>query len=699
LLLAASFTITAQAKQMHALLVGVSEYPSLSKDLQLKGPRNDVLRVRDVLLQRGFEQHNIKVLADGVSEAGLPTRNKILVELDRLAKTATKDDFVFIYFAGHGSQQPADRKTAEGRAEPDGLYEIFLPRDVGQWSGSIGKVENALIKTELRDAVDRILVKGAFVWGVFDACHAATLVRGAGSAVQYRQVNPKTLGIPQAILEASKNEASLSSSASKTPVIQSVQIGNVGGSAFFYASQTKEAAPEMVLPKDQADGEYYGLFSFTLMQALETGGAMTYRQMAQFILNRYGAMNETRVTPLFSGTSLDQPVFAQSTPTLQQWKIERGNTLTVQAGALSRLSEGTIMAVMADPLHKEDEAIGYLKLTQVSLTSSKANPIPFNGKPALSIKAITESSFARITQIPPQYSLSVSIDTSACPQNCRTLSVVNELKDAPTPVAGVAIKWTDNANSADVILKLQPDRIILLSPAMQGIDCERSGALCEQMATVMPDKKSPNYARELKKRLSESLHAISRSTNLLRIATSLNEPNLAPAKLELTLKVVKKDGTQQSIVQGQTPTLKAGDRINVQMRNNGLTAVDVTMLYADARYGINVLYPRQRGASNRLEARDSATLDIAIDDETSGIERILTIAVEAAKTQERADFSFLAQSPLAMTRNVKRDSLDPDVMAFMDAGYATHTTRGDKAAAPSSRTTMQVFTVNISKSD
>jgi hypothetical protein len=146
-------------------------------------------RARDVLTQRGFPPANIKVLADGVKDATLPTRTNILAELDHLAQMAKKDDFVFLYFAGHGSQQPADRSTAEGRAEPNGLYEIFLPRDVGMWSGTVGGIENALVKTEMRNAVDRILNKGAFVWAIFDSCHSATMVRGVDTGVRYRYVN------------------------------------------------------------------------------------------------------------------------------------------------------------------------------------------------------------------------------------------------------------------------------------------------------------------------------------------------------------------------------------------------------------------------------------------------------------------------------------------------------------------------------
>lgn len=704
LLIALLSSTLSEAKEMRALIVGVSEYPNLPQDFQLEGPRNDATRARNVLSQRGFAPANIKVLADGVNGAALPTRNNILAELDRLAKTASKDDFVFLYFAGHGSQQPADRKTAEGRAEPDGLYEIFLPRDVGKWSGSIGSVENALVKTEMRDAVDRILAKGAFVWGIFDSCHSATMVRGVDMGVRYRYVNPTALDIPQAELDAVVRDAPKTRGgpvAAESPIISTTSHEGAGGSVFFYAAQTREATPEMILPQSLDDGEYYGLFSFTVMDALETGTPMTYRQMAQYVLTRYGAMNETRVTPLFSGTALDKPVLFQDAPLVQQWKIERGGRdrdLVVNAGALARLSEGSIIAVMADPLAKSEAAVGYLRLTKVGLATSTAVPAEYNGKPALKPEAIPERSFARIMQTPPQYALRVSVDAKGCNKHCPPKDVVDSLRTSRTGVAGTVITWVDAPATGDVMLKLLPDRILLLPPSLQGADCAKSASTCKQSAALLSDARLHGVGGGLRDKLSESLHAIARTTNLLRLAASLPQASSNNSRLEVALKIVAKNGKEIPYSKDQVPTLHAGDRITVGLRNKGFSAVDVTMLYVDARYGINVLFPGGRGASNRLEPRASESFEVDITDDTVGLERMLTIGVEAAKTQERADFSFLAQSSLVANRGIETaDVSDQDVMAFMDAGYSAYRTRGDKTVpqAPSSRTSMQVFTLNI----
>ncbi|MEM8597872.1 MAG: caspase family protein, partial [Pseudomonadota bacterium] len=104
----------------YALLVGVSDYDESIGLSDLRGPANDVRLLRDVLNERG--DFTIRVLADGVEGAEIPTRDAILNAMDGLAETVIDGDFVYIHFSGHGTQQ-ADR----GGDETDGMDEVFLP--------------------------------------------------------------------------------------------------------------------------------------------------------------------------------------------------------------------------------------------------------------------------------------------------------------------------------------------------------------------------------------------------------------------------------------------------------------------------------------------------------------------------------------------------------------------------------------------
>ena len=137
----------AQAAERYALLVGVSEYPGLSERFQLPGSRNDVILYQRVLKERGFKSENVTVLADGIPGAQPPTRAAIVGQFASLAKKAAKGDYVFMLFAGHGSQQPA-RDLGPNNPEPDGLDETFLPRDIGKWDAPNATVKNAIVDDE-----------------------------------------------------------------------------------------------------------------------------------------------------------------------------------------------------------------------------------------------------------------------------------------------------------------------------------------------------------------------------------------------------------------------------------------------------------------------------------------------------------------------------------------------------------------------
>ena len=113
------------------------------------------------------------------------------------------------FLAGHGSRQPEVRPDREN-VKPDGLDEIFLPADVGRWDGPTARVTNAIADYEFRAWIQRILDKGALVWGIVDACHSGTMLRdvpGRKSLEKVRGVAPQELGIPEAAIERVRDKA------------------------------------------------------------------------------------------------------------------------------------------------------------------------------------------------------------------------------------------------------------------------------------------------------------------------------------------------------------------------------------------------------------------------------------------------------------------------------------------------------------
>jgi len=700
--------VVAAAPNYRALLVGVTTYPSLSKDEQLEGPANDVARMRELLLQRGVPEANIAVLAEAGGPAAWPTRANILAQLDRLARTARPNDYIILQMAGHGSQAPVPPGHPLAGEEPDGLFEIFLPRDVGKWTnppGGVGAaVENAIHDHEIRAAVDRMTAAGAFMWALFDACHSATLVRSAGAGsdeVRLRQVTPASLGVPASALDAAAAAARVTA-----PARSAATARPRGGSAFFYAAQTIEPTPEMRLPLGHPQRQPYGLFTFMVLQALESGVGMTYRQLAQYVLTRYGAINEVRATPLFSGTALDAPVFGQAAAPVAQWRLLEGSGLAMGGGALADVQEGAIVAILPTPIARLQERLGYAVVTRTDLTRAELRAVDHAGFAARSDAALKAGAVARLVQPAVSFVLNVAQDLSQCADPCLFRPALEQLVEASRAqgaVGGARVAWAGPGQSADLRLVASGNRLWLMPPSLAGqTACTREQGTARQAcltrlersvvsitaeATATPDK--------IAEALAAALHGVARSANLMRLANVLGQ-NAAGKQVRVAVELVARNGRKTAYQPGQVPRLADGDRIIVTLENSGRTAVDVTALYLDSRYGVSAVFPGAQGESNRLEARGKTRFELEVSDETLGTERLMVIAAAVQAKAERADFSFLAQSTLAnVTLRSVGNAGTTDL--FRDAGFAALATRAAARPAPvaGNTTGMQVFSWQV----
>lgn len=347
-----------------ALLVGVNEYPTLPSQLQLKGPRNDVQNIKQALIERGFIEARSPYLSELTGkpgEADAPTRANILAALAKLERAAKRGDFIFIYFAGHGSQQPAT--GVYRKQEPDGLSEIFLPQDVGRWNPRArpkAGVTNAILDYELSESIQKMRFRGAFTWAVFDACNSSTLAsslnqvkRGADDlTVTLRAVRPEDLGIPLSALQAGRLEGQAQRGViAEKPLFLDEsrrQSGEAPG-AFFYSAQTTEHSVEKVLSDDRNTKKVFGVYSYVLTKTLRSGFEGSYVALSEKI--RLGmtdpAMQPVYSTPCADGNGLLlevlNPVQKWTDPWPREWPAfrERGEkAIRIQAGALHGLRVG-----------------------------------------------------------------------------------------------------------------------------------------------------------------------------------------------------------------------------------------------------------------------------------------------------------------------------------------------------------------------
>lgn len=692
----------ATSPNYRALIVGVSEYPGLARNLSLEGPKNDAARMREVLISRGVPAQNITVLADGISGAGMPTRRQILAALDQLARTARADDYIIIHMAGHGSQQPVPDDSPYAVEEHDGLFEIFLPRDVEGWAdqknGSGGEVRNAILDHEIRAVVDRMTASGAFVWAIFDTCHSATLVRSAGnSEVKLRQVMPADLGIPDRALASSVRRATMTGKG-RGPDGPAAGSGKPGRAVYFYAAQTHEPAPEMRLPAGEPDRVSHGLFSYTIMQALDGGAGMTYQQLAQQVLTLYAGNGEARATPLFSGTALQSGVLGQATSSPRQWPVNSGNPLSIPAGELSDLHVGAILALLPSALARTEDAVAYAQIIRTSAIRSELAPVAFGGHPAQSEAEMQKGRIARLARPAMQFSLIVTTDLSQCAQPCPFSAALTAMRSGDTGDTGVTgdragprVKWVDAGQSAQLVLKADGRRLWLMPSSLQ------QAAMPDQPEKLMVflDAAANASSQGIRNELQRMLNHARKASNLMRVAGTLSS---AVGALEVKLSHVSAAGATTAMGGASVPAIRAGDKVFVEMTNTGRKALDVTALYLDSQYGVIAMFPSP-GASNRLAADSkSVTFGIDITDSTLGVERLLFIAVEAENKADRADYSFLAQQTLSseiVTRGRTITGDGGDAQFFRDAGFGDYVTRGGSPAATPSATGIQVYTWQV----
>lgn len=664
----------ALASTGHALIVGVSRYPSLDEQMQLDGPKYDSEMVAGYLKKqrsRLFRPDNIRLLADGLPGARTPTRANIENALAAIARDAAEGDFVYLHFSGHGSQQPA---KAGDTSETDGRDELFLPADIGAWDDSVGKVKNALVDDEIGAMIGAIRNKGAFVWVVFDSCHSGTVTRGApvGDDVRMRKVSPAALGIPQTALDAADRDAVKTrgrSAGRESPFINAGDTdGKTGGLVAFYAAQSTEQAPEMRLPQGEDDRKPHGLFTFTLLQTLMEHPGITYRRAAQEVLQRYSAMNLDRPTPLFEG-DLDARVFGSGEVAEKpQWPLAvRNGEIRIPAGSLNRLATGSVVALLDAPGADDRNAAGYARVIRPSAMESVLEPIQYRGKKAVSAAALPEYGYARLVEQKLDLSLRVARpEWPAGPARAareRIEALLDGLK--PEDGSGLRLQWVAAGQPADL-------RLAYTGAADQAADGQLwllppTGNLVTSGTGKTPSIALPGKTdAQLKTALLDDLTRVARVVNLLRVSQGMGA---GASAMEVMLKVKRKaDGLTRELPAAAIPSLYPGDEVHLSAVNAGRKPVDVNVLFIGSDYSISHWYKERIHANGKLAA---GLFRVSAD--SFGKERVVVVTSEARPGTEVMDLSFLAQKAMPKTRG---DAPVGMAALLRDAGFGGARMRG-----------------------
>lgn len=681
--------------EKYAVLVGVSKYASLPLNRQLSGSANDVKLMQGVLKNAGFDAQHVQILADGVVAASPPTRLGILAALHSVSLKAVAGDFVYLHFSGHGSQQPVDSSDQKSR-ESDGLDEIFLPADIGRWDGKAATVRNAIVDNEFDLAIMSIRKRGAFVWAVFDTCHAGTLSRGSSRGTQLnapvfadfsgersREVSPQELGIPVALMTQKNHRGAFTSGKKQKWATDSA--ANLGGFVGFYAAQSDQTTTETSFKIGDAKLTH-GVFSLSLAQTLSAFPNASYRQLGQHLLNRYAGQNRFFPTPLFEGSGLDAQAFSVSEVAeatgQQQWRIQRtaAGELQIPAGVLHQIRQGAVFAVLNNPSVTKNEFISYLRAEKVAALATQLEPIDYQKHAAIKPEAVPDGAYVRL--IDPGVAGSVQI-AFASPIRSAVLSrAIAHLKRAPA--SGLQLSWAAESkkNIADLQLLTANGRVCVQVVGGHG---------CAAKTGWIP---ITNNSLTLAQNLKEQAQKIARAQSLLKIAETF-PANETLEKFTVTMLAQRKGSTEKlAVTQLAWPSFKAGDKLIFVIENKHTRSVDASLLFLDSAFGIASIFPYQQGEVNRIEPQGKQEIVLELTADTLGVERLIAVLAEAQPHSTMQDFSFLAQSSSTEDAHV-RGNVSGEASElhdlFSQAGFSRASERGGKSGPASGRNAIRVF--------
>ncbi len=181
-------TAGAAAAEKHAVLIGIGKYsPPVQK---LHGPANDVEALRHELIESwGFDPGRVRSLVDRRA-----TKAAILAELDRLAVTTQAGDFIFLFYAGHGTSafdedlrwQGVELGKWTGALVPYDYNSGPPPgHDRSEWTDRL-----VIGRRDLRPRLER-LDRNRNIFAVFDTCFSGNSVRSITQR-PVRWVSPAT---------------------------------------------------------------------------------------------------------------------------------------------------------------------------------------------------------------------------------------------------------------------------------------------------------------------------------------------------------------------------------------------------------------------------------------------------------------------------------------------------------------------------
>jgi len=301
----------------HALLIAIQDYSKTTFN-SLKGPANDLKLTKGVLRERfGFVEHDFIILKDEKA-----THTGIEKAFNALRERVKPNDFVYIFYSGHGSQT----KDLNGD-EPSGYDQTWVSYGARTRSDNKDIDNYDVLDDEIDKWLSNLSQKTKNVIFISDSCHSATVTRGAAAT-------------SRAIKEDKRPHLLGKRSYKRIKTHYGIHIG---------AARDNESAIEVA----QKEGQYYSLFTWYWTQNLqqaqigETWNDVFKRTYAQVTRER-GIAQHPQIKGEYRRQVLGPGLVALS-PTIPIIRIVSKRRVKIKAGSLLGVTEGSVYRLYNSP--------------------------------------------------------------------------------------------------------------------------------------------------------------------------------------------------------------------------------------------------------------------------------------------------------------------------------------------------------------
>jgi len=327
------FALTADK---HALLIGIQDY-SKTPFNSLKGPFNDIELTKGVLRERfGFQNKDFIILLDAQA-----THTGIEKAFKRLIERVRADDFVYIFYSGHGSQT----KDLNGD-EPSGKDQTWVSYGARSSADSKDKDNYDVLDDEINAWLSALYAKTEKVVFVSDSCHSATVARGPAAPIRAVKDDKRPHLLGQQTYTQPLNASG-------------IRVG---------AAQDHESAIEW----PQEDGQYYGLFTWHWVQNLQQAQANdTWHNVFERTdaeIREQQPQIEGNRRQLLGGGFAPLPATVSVKPIADEW-------VQINAGSLAGVTKGSVYRLYK-PQHPNPQTLPRLTISEVEPFSSFGVPEP-----------------------------------------------------------------------------------------------------------------------------------------------------------------------------------------------------------------------------------------------------------------------------------------------------------------------------------